>query len=210
MIENIEAKIAEIRRELGEETATRLNPVLKEIEMDYKDKLETISTVNNESKTRKLKLREYEEKLLEKEEEVKRLSNDEEVKRIKAENERLRRLEEQVINEKKQKLSARLSQISEHTDFEKLKNTVKIPDPVEGKYLADTLKPDEVDTILGKIDEYSNLGLFAVSGQRTGGNGQNFKVNKDEKFFGYADPVELQQKNPELYREWRKARGYAK
>jgi len=206
---DIDAKLAEIRRELGEDSATKINSHLKELEMEYRDKLDTISSVNNESKTRKLKLREYEEKLAERDAELEKLRNDDSIKAIKAENERLKKLEMQVIQEKKQKLLAKLSQISAHADFEKLKKAVEVPEPVDGKYNLDTVEAGKVDAILAKIDEYSELGLFAQNQQRTGGNGQNFVPNPQGKYYGYNSPVELQQKDPEKYKLYRKARGFA-
>ena len=205
---DIDAKLAEIRAALGEESA-KINSHLKELEVEYRDKLDTISSVNNESKTRKLKLREYEEKLAEREAELEKLKNDETVKNLKAENERLKKLESMVIQEKKQKLSAKLAQISAHPDFEKLKGTVELPEPVDGKWVVDSLEFPKVETILNKIDEYSNLGLFAVNQNRTGGNGQSFAPTLQGKYFGYDSPAELQQKDPERYKEYRKQRGLA-
>lgn len=208
---DIEAKIAEIRRELGEEHANRLSPHLKDIEVEFRDKLDTISTVNNESKTRKLKLREYEEKIAERDAELERLRNDDTIKQIKAENERLKQLEQKVINEQKQKLSAKLSQISAHADFEKLKGTVELPEAVDGKYIVDGIEAQKVEAILSKIEEYSGLGLFATNQTRTGGNGQNFKTDTPAgEYYGYASPTELLEKRPDLYKQWRKERGLAK
>lgn len=205
---DIDSKLAEIRRELGEDSA-KINSHLKELEIEYRDKLDTISSVNNESKTRKLKLREYEEKLAERDAELEKLRNDETIKQIKSENERLRKLESQVIQEKKQKLTAKLSQISAHADFEKLKKSVELPEGEDGAFKLDSLEPVKVDAILAKIDEYSELGLFAQNQPRTGGNGQTFAPNPQGKYFGYESPVELQQKDPEKYKEYRKQRGFA-
>ena len=212
---NINERLAEVRNALGsdaDKVAHLLSDIEKEtstIARDLQNARSEISQVNRESAERRIKLREYEEILQDKDSTIEKLSNNEELQNYKSEVERLKQFESTVYSERKQKLTSELSTLSTHPDFEKFIQINPLP-ITDGKIEEDKLDVETVNKTRTELEKLKTLGLFAQPTKQHEANGQKFSSSKNTgEFYGFSSPEELLKKRPDLYREWRKDRGYA-
>lgn len=162
--------ISKIREALGEDSS-KVEAHLKAIESDYSkfeveldDARETIKHVNNESKTRKLKIRDLESELEDGKTEMETLKGKDMSEEVKTLQTKLKSYEEAELERVKSKGKAfidKYDKLKDHADWDKTKSKFLLPEEKDGKLSWESLDVNDIAKNADKLNEYEGLGLFS-------------------------------------------------
>jgi len=186
---NINELVAKIRTVLDDENAAKITSILKDIESGYSsakrdiDELkQDLHTVNNESKTRKLKIREMTEAAEGFESKIAELSKKAEGDpEHQKEFERLQAFEQSQFKEARTSWVDTYKAIKDHADFEKIKDRLTIVE--DDKW--DDVDDQKIAANLSKISELQGYGMFGEAnkgGSNRPGSG-NTEISNPFKAF---------------------------
>lgn len=192
--------VAQVVQKVPEESRTAVEGMLKQVERSYAAMAEDVRIANSESKERRLKLRDAEQKLSEFETEVEKLKNDTTVSELTKQVESLKGFQSQVFKQNRDAFRAKIETYTKHPAFEKVAPILGIPKK-DDKLDIDGMDDSAIQAGFSKLTEYEQLGVF--DGQK---QTRNTPVPKIEGG-GEPNPIELAKSNPEAYAEYRKQKG---
>ena len=188
--------ISKVREELGEDSS-KVETFLKEIENDYKefqdkidDQRDTISTVNTESKGRKLEIRKLKSELDDANDEMETLKGEDKSEEVESLKEKVKGYEDAEAEKVKIKAKGfidKYDKLKDHTDWEKSKDKFKIPDEKDGELDWKSLKDNDIAKNADKLSEYQGIGLLGEANPKSEERGQARGAETDSGVFKDTD-----------------------
>lgn len=173
--------LTSIKSQLGEDNAT-INPLLKEIEAEYNDVVDSLKAVNSESKARKLKLRELETEKEEWETKLTELQQKSDTSHLETELQELREYKKKVFTDNRNSFVDRFGKIVNHPNFEKAKTKFHLPEKDGDKFNWEKLEEDKMVENINKLKELDELEYFSSTNTfRPNGNKFNDVDSRDKK-----------------------------
>lgn len=159
---DIKKVMEQVRSKVGDEVVAELNPLLKEIETAVNDLQDTISSVNKESKDRKLKIRDLESKLEDYEGKVTQFDE------LNNELESLKGYKSERLNEDKKSFQEAFNKVKDHPKFDKVKDLFKsIPEPdKDGVFSFDEIDENVLVHNVEKLRELNRIEYFQADDKR--------------------------------------------
>jgi chromosome segregation ATPase len=191
---NTEAIAKLLRKAAGEEDAKDrqgiVETAIKDIERGFNDLKDDIETANNESKGRKLKLRElekekedFEDTLKAKDEEIKTAKEDNSGEDLKKEVEGLRTFKVESLKKQRDGFVKSFNSYKDHGDYEKVKSKLKLPEEKDGKLDFKDTSDEDMEHNQAEINRALGYGLFGdVKAPGTGK--ASSKIHQDTKVSG--------------------------
>lgn len=154
--------LTSIKSQLGEDNATTINPLLKEIEAEYNDVLDSLKAANTESKNRKLKLRELESEKEEWETKLSELQDKADTSHLESELQELREYKQTVFKNNRDSFINRFAEISKHPNFEIAKSKFNVPEKKGEKLDWESLEEDKMAANIKQLKELDDLKYFSA------------------------------------------------
>ena len=161
--------IAQVRAKLTDEQLSEVGSVLKSIENEAEELAASLSAANRESKERKIKLREMNEKIeiYELDLENWKKQADEFKQKIdnpeyKDELEQLRSFKTSYFQKQRESFLKSWEQISQHPKFEKAKHKFVLPEETEDGLAWDKLPDDAMEKNITVLNDLNELEYFAT------------------------------------------------
>lgn len=182
---DIKVLIEQVRSQLDGEVVEKVNSVLKEIETGTIDVIDSLKAASSESKGRKIKIRELEEKVSDFEMQVETLSKDNDKTELLAENERLKTFKADVFKRQRESFKGKIDSVKTHANFERAAKLLKLPEPdKDGEYDFSNMQDSDFEFNIIKLSELDALDYF-------GGDTQKKTVHGDKT---NNAPVDLKDK----------------
>ena len=157
----------QISSKVDDDNKDKVGSLLKDVERRYNNLQDDVKSANSESKNRKLKIRELEEKLTDSEIKIEGLSNNTEFEEMKKQNENLKTFQKTVHEQERANYENNYNTFSKHASFEKIKDKIAVPEQDGDKTDFSKIDINEVIKSNQKFSEYSELGLFETKKNQT-------------------------------------------
>ena len=165
---DIKKLLEQVRSQLDGETAEKVNSVLKEIETGVVDIVDSLKAANSESKSRKLKIRDLEEKISDYEVQVEKLQKESDTTELTKELESLKAFKSEVITRQRESFTNRFKEIKSHKNFEKAAKLFTLPEPdKDGEYDFSKLEDSDFDRNIQKLNELDALDYFGEQSKKS-------------------------------------------
>ena len=158
-----------LRKSVSIEDATErqdaVGRAIKDIDRVVADYKSDIESVNTESKTRKLKIRDLEGKLEKVNDENERLKSDNSLGDITEERDALKTFKESALGRYREDFISAHKSLKDHKDYDKIKGKLTIPDSDNGEVDWKKLSNEEVEKNQEVITVAKGYGLFSQTGK---------------------------------------------
>jgi len=160
--------IAAIRKELTSEELDKVNTHLKTIEREFSDVFEDTKAFLDESISRKNKIKELTQENENLKDQVEKAGDktalntlQKSYDELKKENENLKGFQSQIYGQRKTEFLNLFDKVKDHTDFDKVKPFLKIPEEKEGKLDWEGSLPEDISNNLAEVEKAMKFGAFA-------------------------------------------------
>jgi len=202
---------SQMREKLGDDF-TKVEALMTRVEGYYESLNEDLRAANGESKKRKLELRKLQGELEDKDAEIETWKtkaedskNAEKIKTLENENKALKEFQEKIQMQTRETFKTKFEEVAKTEAFKKVNGKFKLPEPdKEGAYDLSKLSDEDIDYNIQKLEEYTELGIFAEQGHpEAHNNAQNlFPPDAAKKVQEIDSEDELNQFLTEVVKEY--------